>query len=83
MFTWDSIDFAVYFNGTEILRSQSTVRGSYTDGGYDDFMVGRPNNVANYFGQFVIDEMYYWDKTLTSNDVAQVYSQYSHSKYDQ
>ena len=81
VFTWDSVDFAVYFNGTEILRTQGTVRDAYTDGGHDDFMVGRPNNVADYFGQLVIDEMYYWEKTLTPNDVDLLYNQHSHSEY--
>ena len=79
--TWDSVELIVYINGSQTHVQQSESRGSYIASDYDDLTFGRPNNMASYSGQFVVDEMYYWNRTLTSAEVHLLYNQYSQSEY--
>ncbi len=78
--TWDGETLLTYINGTGMSRQNAKSRPLYTPNGYDDFMIGRPNNMAEYFGQFTIDEMYVWRKAISETDIKIIFKAHFQSK---
>ena len=74
--TWDSATLRMYINGTSVSTGSATIRGPYSDNHLDDFTIGKPNNVDNYFAQMTIDDMKFWDQHMDSSEVLHLFNSY-------
>ncbi len=69
----------IYINGLE--AATDTQPSSYSHSGSagangDLMYVGKPNNAYGKFGTFVIDDWYFWNTTLKSEHMMEIYQKY-------
>ncbi len=65
----------IYVNGTEVATAQSI---SYSPSGSTGYpmQLGKANTGSIKFGTFSIDEWYFWDLTLTAEQITEIYDKY-------
>ncbi len=48
---------------------------------YNDFQIGKPNDLDDMYGNFTLDDFIFWNTEINSTSVLQLYQTYSEYMY--
>ena len=77
-FTWsEQMGLLVYVDGERVLGPSDVVLNSRPSTTYNNFFIGKPNNVGNYYGTAILDEVLFWEELKDPDFFKTVYDSYS------
>ena len=74
--TWHSEHGAALYVDGMLGASVPTSSALSSPDSYPEFQLGKPNSVANYFADFLIDEFYIYETLFTAAEVRNLYRSY-------